>query len=73
MNEDGLLAALQQALLAMSLWEMAAVVLGIAYLLLATREHLWCWYAAFASTAGGRNGSATTSVKKVIRFVTAAR
>jgi nicotinamide mononucleotide transporter len=41
----------QQALAAMSAWEMAAVALGIAYLLLALRESLWCWYAAFASTA----------------------
>ena len=42
---------LQQALVAMSAWELAAVALGIAYLLLALRESLWCWYAAFASTA----------------------
>jgi nicotinamide mononucleotide transporter len=32
-------------------WEALAVLLGIAYLLLAARESLWCWYAAFASTA----------------------
>ncbi len=31
-------------------WEAAAVILGIAYLLLAVREHISCWYAAFAST-----------------------
>jgi len=31
-------------------WEAAAVALGIAYLLLAVREHISCWYAAFAST-----------------------
>lgn len=31
-------------------WEGAAVLLALAYLLLARREHLWCWYAAFAST-----------------------
>jgi nicotinamide mononucleotide transporter len=43
--------AVQQALLAMSPWEFAAVILGIAYLLLAMRESQWCWYAAFASTA----------------------
>jgi len=43
----GVLAALQ----AMSAWEAVAVVLGVAYLLLAMRESLWCWYAAFASTA----------------------
>lgn len=42
-----LLASLQ----AMSPWELAAVLLGIAYLLLAMRESLWCWYAAFISTA----------------------
>jgi nicotinamide mononucleotide transporter len=36
---------------AMSMWELLAVVLGVAYLLLALRESLWCWYAAFASTA----------------------
>ena len=51
MNEDGLSTALQQALLALSGWEAIAVVLGIAYLLLAVRESLWCWYAAFGSTA----------------------
>ena len=39
------------ALKAMSYWEAMAVLLGIAYLLLAVRESLWCWYAAFASTA----------------------
>jgi nicotinamide mononucleotide transporter len=42
---------LQQALTAMSWWEAAAVVLGIAYLLLAVRENICCWYAAFLSTA----------------------
>lgn len=50
MNETGLSAALLQAAQAMSPWEAAAVVLGVAYLLLAMRESLWCWYAAFAST-----------------------
>ena len=44
-------AALLTALQAMSLWEAAAVVLGVAYLLLAMRESLWCWYAAFVSTS----------------------
>lgn len=42
---------IMQALAAMSAWEAAAVLLGIAYLLLAMRESLWCWYAAFASTS----------------------
>ncbi len=36
---------------AMSFWELAAVLLGIAYLLLVVRESLWCWYAAFISTS----------------------
>lgn len=43
--------SLLQGLMAMSAWEAAAVLLGIAYLLLAMRESLWCWYAAFASTS----------------------
>ncbi len=34
----------------MSLWELAAVVLSIAYLLLAVKENNLCWYAAFFST-----------------------
>ena len=34
-----------------SLWELAAVLLAIAYLLLAVRERLLCWYCAFISTA----------------------
>lgn len=38
-------------LLAQDPWEAAAVTLALAYLLLAVRESLWCWYAAFASTA----------------------
>ena len=32
-------------------WENLAVVLAIAYLLLAIRENSYCWYAAFISTA----------------------
>jgi nicotinamide mononucleotide transporter len=35
----------------MSPWEGVAVVLAIAYLLLATRENLLCWYCAFVSAA----------------------
>ena len=35
----------------MPLWELAAVLLAIAYLLLAVRERLLCWYCAFISTA----------------------
>ncbi|GAA6133460.1 nicotinamide riboside transporter PnuC [Oceaniserpentilla sp. 4NH20-0058] len=36
---------------AMSYWEVIAVALGIAYLVLAMRENSLCWYAAFGSTA----------------------
>ena len=43
--------ALISAYAAMTLWEVAAVVLALAYLLLAMRENILCWYAAFASTA----------------------
>jgi len=51
MSDEGFATALLQAAQAMSAWEAAAVVLGVAYLLLAMRESLWCWYAAFISTA----------------------
>jgi len=37
--------------MSMTLLEATAVVLAIAYLLLATRENLWCWVCAFASSA----------------------
>ena len=46
-----LLEQLGAALAQMSAVEVAAVLLGIAYLLLAMRESLWCWYAAFLSTS----------------------
>jgi nicotinamide mononucleotide transporter len=36
---------------AMSYWEVIAVILGIAYLVLAMRQNSLCWYAAFGSTA----------------------
>lgn len=35
---------------AMSPWEAVAVLLAIGYLLLAIRQNIWCWAAAFAST-----------------------
>ncbi|MGR8949368.1 MAG: nicotinamide riboside transporter PnuC [Gammaproteobacteria bacterium] len=35
---------------AMSAWEYAAVFLGIAYLILAARENIWCWACALIST-----------------------
>jgi len=38
-------------LLASSLWELAAVLLAIAYLFLAMKQNQWCWPAAFISTS----------------------
>ena len=35
----------------MSLWEISAVVLALAYLVLAIREHISCWLAAILSTS----------------------
>jgi len=43
-------ANLFDAAAAMSPWEAAAVLLLIAYLLLAIRQNIWCWAAAFAGT-----------------------
>jgi nicotinamide mononucleotide transporter len=45
------LQSLTDAALAMSPWEVAAVVCAIAYLLLAVREKILCWAFAFVSTA----------------------
>jgi nicotinamide mononucleotide transporter len=44
-------ASVLNAVYAMSIWELAAVVLAITYLLLAVRENIWCWAFAFVSTA----------------------
>ncbi|MFA5630957.1 MAG: nicotinamide riboside transporter PnuC [Porticoccaceae bacterium] len=38
------------ALAQMSPWEGLAVALAVAYLVLAMKESLWCWYCAFIST-----------------------
>ena len=43
--------AILQALELTSWWEVPAVVLAILYLVLAARENIWCWAAAFVSTA----------------------
>jgi nicotinamide mononucleotide transporter len=51
LNVTDLSTTVLQAMSEMSAWEALAVVLGVLYLLLAMRENLWCWYAAFASTA----------------------
>jgi nicotinamide mononucleotide transporter len=40
-----------QALQALSTLEAVAVVLAVAYLVLAVRESIWCWPCAFGSTA----------------------
>lgn len=39
-----------EGLLTYSKWELVAVVLAVAYLLLAMRQSQWCWPAAFVST-----------------------
>jgi len=46
-----LLVTAQQQLLTTSVWELLAVLLSIAYLLLALRENSLCWYCALASAA----------------------
>lgn len=43
--------SIQNTLQSMSGWEVIAVILAIAYLLLAIKENILCWYAAFVSTA----------------------
>lgn len=48
---SGLQAALLTAWQALSWLEGVAVVLAIAYLVLAARENIWCWACAFVSTA----------------------
>ncbi len=35
----------------MTAWELVAVLLALAYLLLAMKANIWCWAAAFVSTA----------------------
>jgi nicotinamide mononucleotide transporter len=51
MNPEGLMEQLALRWAQMSGWELAAVVLAVAYLLLAVRQNRWCWAAAFVSTA----------------------
>ncbi|MCO1334224.1 nicotinamide riboside transporter PnuC [Microbulbifer sp. OS29] len=51
MLDQDISTAISASIAAMSLWEVAAVILALAYLLLAMREKISCWYAAFASTA----------------------
>lgn len=42
---------LKDYLVSMSGWEVAAVLLALLYLVLAVRQIIWCWLAAFASTS----------------------
>ena len=48
---DEFYSGVMMAAQAMSLWELAAVILGLAYLVLAMNQSILCWYAAFGSTA----------------------
>jgi nicotinamide mononucleotide transporter len=48
---DGWLQSIGHAAFSMSLWEGTAVMFAIAYLLLAVKENVWCWFFAFISTA----------------------
>ena len=45
-----LLSAILQAFLAQSGWEWLGASLGILYVILAAKESIWCWPAAFIST-----------------------
>ncbi|MDC3332883.1 nicotinamide riboside transporter PnuC [bacterium] len=51
MNSDNLTTNISAALQAMSGWEVIAVILALAYLVLAMKERIECWYAALASSA----------------------
>ncbi|CAA0105300.1 nicotinamide riboside transporter PnuC [Zhongshania aliphaticivorans] len=51
MFSEQVVSAIADAVAAMSLWELSAVVLALAYLILAMKENSLCWYAAFISTA----------------------
>jgi nicotinamide mononucleotide transporter len=42
--------AIVEAFLALSGWEVFATTLGIAYVILAAKESIWCWPTAFVST-----------------------
>jgi nicotinamide mononucleotide transporter len=50
LNQDTL-TAIKAAAAMMSAWELLAVILALAYLLLAMKEKISCWYAAFISTS----------------------
>ena len=48
---EQILSQLVEQIVATSLAEWLAVVLAIAYVLLAARQSAWCWLAALTSTA----------------------
>lgn len=49
-DSSDLLSKLLEALTALSGWEVVAALLGVGYVVLAARESMWCWPAAFCST-----------------------
>ncbi|MFT7405225.1 nicotinamide riboside transporter PnuC [Zhongshania sp.] len=51
MLSEQVVTAMTDAVAAMSFWELGAVVLALAYLILVMRENSLCWYAAFLSTS----------------------
>lgn len=51
MNTEELSCNILAAWQAMSGWEVCAVLLAVAYVLLAVKERIECWYAAFVSSA----------------------
>ncbi|MFV1922074.1 MAG: nicotinamide riboside transporter PnuC [Methylotenera sp.] len=48
--ENASLNSIMQAFSQMSGWEIAAALMGVAYILLAAKESQWCWFFAFLST-----------------------
>ena len=48
--DNNLLNSIIEAFAAQSGWEWIAAALGIAYVILAAKESIWCWPAAFIST-----------------------
>ena len=51
MNSDVITTQIMAAIQAMSGWELLAAILALVYLVLAIKERIECWYAAFVSTA----------------------
>lgn len=47
---DDLVQRLTEQLTGIGGWEALAMLLGVLYLILAMRQSIWCWYAAFGST-----------------------